>query len=63
MTLPRTVSEINSDFGRKSHSMSLTPELTIFPLEFWNGGGTRAMALSDGGAKFYMSIGSTQYRH
>jgi len=43
MGLSRTVSEMNSDFGRKSLNFPvyLTPPLRGFPFEFCNSGGTQ----------------------
>jgi len=38
MALSLTVSEINGDFAKFSHSVVFTPSLKGFPLEFCNGG-------------------------
>jgi len=61
--LPRTVSEINGDFSRKSQifptPMYLTTPLREFPLEFCNGGGaqkkTSVMPVPDGEKSSRMS--------
>jgi len=63
MSLSRTVSEINSDFSRKSPifptHVYLTPQLKGFPLEFGNDTRdkkTRMMGLPDGQNSFTTSL-------